>query len=424
MEFLKMTSKSYCGRRTSRKKVSRLKETKHLLCESVFRLNFVVYTLILFIFPTNTSGFDPPKCEWRLDGDFERLNCFVESGRNLILQEKIDGIRTEQVKYLTIECSDDHSGSDYSGFVLSPGIFMPVPNLRELTISDCEISEIKSDTFSSLRKLEKLTLRAHSSHLLVVNPSIFKPLSQLQHLDLSGTHLDWDSNEFLCFLPELTHLNLSRCGLRDFRFLRGSNPLDILNGDKSNCGSGILSLDLSWNSFSLVPPASFASLVNLVELRIDYSGIVMAAERALLGLRSLKIFSVSGNGLTSLPPEFFLDNRRLVEIYLQENSLAVLAPSVFHSLADVKVLDLSGNELSSEWVNGETFLGLEGLEVLDLARNNLVSIHSELFRDLSNLQLLSLENNFAEKIASIKHQMVPVVVKLIPSIKNGRTVCL
>lgn len=426
----------------------------------VFRESSLIILIIISIFSSYLirplSGLHPPQCQWSLYQDIERLNCHVETGNSLIVEEEVHGIGPEHAKSLWAHCtsstfSDNQPSSSYSGnsangrtdgddpsfyapsssalgtegvvhqhhahhhhpgshrgnnassggFVISHGVFMAVPNLRDLRLENCKIAGITPGALSYLPYLQNLTVRAHtsltswpSSSSLEVKPDVLKGLPELRHLDLSTTSLSSLPNDFLCFLPSLEHLNLSSCWLRDFNSI-GIVPDDPTN--PHNCGSSLKTLDLSANYIARLAPAVFAAVSKLEVLKLERNSITIAAERALLSLSNLRILSLAGNMLSSLPPQFFKDTRQLQEIYLQNNTLSVLAPGIFNGLNQLVVLDLSNNELTSEWVNGETFRGLDSLFALNLANNELNKI-DHMFSDLRFLQMLNLENN---KIAFI-----------------------
>jgi len=405
----------------------------HVFTSFLFSLSLLTSLLLHF-----GNGLHPPQCQWSLFQDIERLNCLVGDENYLIVEEEVHGKGPEQAMSLWVQCtastnfgshSSSHpvqaerllgpggstesnngphnhestSSSEKNGYVLSHGVFMAVPNLRDLRLENCPITGITPGALSYLPYLQNLTLRAHtslsawpSSASLEIKPGVLRSLPELQHLDLSTTSLSSLPNDFLCFLPSLRTLNLTGCWLRDFR------SVGILPSDPTkphSCGSQIRTLDLSANHFTLLPPATFTTMSRLRELRIERNSITIAAERALLGLTDLNIISLAGNQLTSLPPEFFKENRALGEIHLQNNSLGVLAPGLLNDLEHLLYLDLSNNELTTEWVNGETFKGLLRLVVLNLANNRLSKIDSVLFRDLRNLQVLNLEYNKLSSIA-------------------------
>jgi len=428
-------------------------------CSSPLILSLSILTSLLVLFVSGGNGLHPPQCEWSLYQDIERLKCLVEPGNNLIVEEEVHGIGPEQAKSLWVQCSDNNNIEDFhrhvipvqhpqssssetegssnsdsdikspEGFVLSHGVFMAVPNLRDLRLERCRIAGITPGSLSYLPYLQNLTIRAHTSLIsssasasastLEIKPGVLRGLPELRHLDLSTTSLSSLPNDFLCFLPSLNYLNLTGCWLRDFRSI-GIAPSDPTN--PHNCGNQIKTLDLSANHFTLLPPATFASVSKLEELRIELNSITIAAERALLGLSSLRVVSLAGNQLTSLPPEFFKDNRLLEKIHLQNNSLSVLAPGLFASLEQLVVLDLSNNELSSEWVNGETFSGLLRLIILNLANNALTRVDSNLFRDLYALQVLNLENNQLVSIAEDAFAGMPNLHTLLLSHNSLKTI--
>ncbi|CAL8103909.1 unnamed protein product [Orchesella dallaii] len=410
----------------------------------------LVLLIIISIFSSHLirpgNGLHPPQCQWSLYQDIERLNCMVETGNSLIVEEEVHGIGPEHAKSLWVQCSstsdsDSNNRSDFTqsgdsnyyspsssalgtegvqqhnggGFVLSHGVFMAVPNLRDLRLDNCKISGITPGALSYLPYLQNLTLRAHtslttwpSSSSLEIKTGDLRGLPELRHLDLSTTSLSSLPNDFLCFLPSLQSLNLTSCGLRDFRTI-GIVPSDPTN---PNCGNQIRTLDLSKNHFTLLPPATFATFAKLEYLKINSNSITKAAENSLLNMNNLKVLSVADNQLSSLPPLFFKDNKILQELYLQNNSLSFLGPGLFENLKDLVILDLSSNLLTSDWINKDTFKGLHKMFSLNLANNVLTKID---FRDLQFLQMLNLENNQISHITDDAFIGMPNLYSLVLS---------
>lgn len=298
----------------------------------VFRESSLIILIIISIFSSYLirpgNGLHPPQCQWSLYQDIERLNCLVETGNSLIVEEEVHGIGPEHAKSLWVQCSSTFSdtppntnsgsgnGGDLSvyspsssalgtegmqeqyqhhqssgsssnsnnnanpgGFVLSHGVFMAVPNLRDLRLENCKIAGITPGALSYLPYLQNLTVRAHTSlsswpstFSLEIKTGVLRGLPELRHLDLSTTSLSSLPNDFLCFLPSLEHLNLTSCWLRDFRSI-GIVPSDPTN--PHNCGNSIKVLDISANFISLLPPATFAAVSKLEELRMEVRLFIM-----------------------------------------------------------------------------------------------------------------------------------------------------
>ena len=68
-----------------------------------------------------------------------------------------------------------------------------------------------------------------------------------------------------------------------------------------------------------------------------------------------------------------------------------MPPDLFRGLSNLQVIDLDDNNLSS--VPPDLFRGLSNLQQIDLDDTNLSSVPPDLFRGLSNLQQIDLDNN-------------------------------
>lgn len=259
--------------------------TVHPLNWRLIRLLFITTIMISLIRPGNSL----PQCQWTPYPDIERLTCSVDSGNRLFVEDEVQGIGPEHAKSLWVKCQGQNapgSGAAQSdnplpssrhnedgdagggannanrvGFVLSHGLFMSMPNLRDVKLDSCKISGISPGALS-LPYLQNLTVRAHTSlswsesgsESLEVRADVLRGLHQLRHLDLSTTSLSSLPSDFLCFLPALQYLNLSSCWLADLRAFVPSDPLNA-----QNCDNQIRVLDLSRNHFTLLPPATFTS---------------------------------------------------------------------------------------------------------------------------------------------------------------------
>jgi Leucine-rich repeat (LRR) protein len=128
------------------------------------------------------------------------------------------------------------------------------------------------------------------------------------------------------------------------------------------------------------------------------------ADRALGGLKNLKILSLSGNKIVALPT-IFEDSKEITEIYLQNNSLSSLSPKLFAGLDQLVVLDLSHNILSN-------FLSQDRLanDINDTATTSqpaLTSAGGEIFSGLIRLVLLNLGyNRYALNNIKIIHDSI------------------
>ncbi|KAF2905843.1 hypothetical protein ILUMI_00331 [Ignelater luminosus] len=362
---------------------------------------------------TLTSIEEAPRgCEWQMqpveDSVSEEepvLSCQLRTiaGADALLSN-LTQTQAERVTALRLECSDvlffesTLDPSKHHGSFLSS-----LRRLKDLRIEYCKIRNIPAAVLASLRDLRRFSLRSHNSDwsamTLELHPESFRGMGELRTLDLADNNIWSTPAELFCTLYSLTRLNLTRNKLQDVLALSfsdwGSGPL----APGHACVNGLKILDLSYNDIIVVPDNGLSGLRSLEELHLQDNAVSTIGDRAFVGLNALHMLNLSSNCLVALPPELFLSSRDLRRLYLHNNSLSVLAPGLLEGLDQLEVLDLSRNELSTRWVNRDTFSGLVRLVVLNLARNTLTRIDSNVFHDLYSLQILNLDHNNIDFIA-------------------------
>ncbi|KAK9874807.1 hypothetical protein WA026_005615 [Henosepilachna vigintioctopunctata] len=379
----------------------------------MFRIILVcLYFLRLVSSRALTSIESTPKgCEWSMevvdeDGNVEKpvLVCQIRTiGSAESVLGNLSQSQSDHVTVLKLECSDvlffesSLDPNKYGNFLSN------YRHLEDLKMEYCKIRNIPANALSVVRHLKRLSIRSHNSDwsamTLDLHQESFRGMSELRHLDLSDNNIWNTPQEVFCPLYSLTQLNLSHNKLQDVVGLGfsdwGSGPL----APGKACAGGLEVLDLSHNDIIVLPDNGLSGLRMLQTLYLQDNAISTLGDRAFVGLGSLTTLNMSSNSLIALPPELFLSSRKLTHLYLHNNSLGVLAPGLLEGLDQLQVLDLSINDLSSSWVNRDTFSGLVRLVVLNLSRNRLTRIDSNLFHDLYTLQILNLEHNSIEFIA-------------------------
>lgn len=181
-------------------------------------------------------------------------------------------------------------------------------------------------------------------------------------------------------LSGLVQLDLS------WNSLKGEIPIELTNL------RSLKSLDLSWNSFTGGIPPEIGTLDSLIVLdlsTINHLGGTIPIE--LGNLKSLTSLDLSGCSLTgSIPPELGnLSSLKSLDFYF--NRLSGSIPNDLGNLSNLKYFNALRNNLSG---NIPPELGnLTKLTYLDLAKNELSgSIPAEL-SNLSRLKRMSLNNN-------------------------------
>lgn len=292
---------------------------------------------------------------------------------------------SESTKRLTVECNQLLLFESY----LEANYFQRFITLEELTLANCKLLRIPGNAFEGLRELKKLSIRSKNydwspNKNLELSLGTFNGLRELQTLDLGQNNLKVIPPDVFCALDSLQILNVTHNRIKN---------IDRLGFGK-NCGSGLRSLDISYNELkSLSDDSEISSLRRLEELRLQYNNISDISSEIFNGLISLRILNISHNNLQLIPEGTFTNTKELREIYLNNNQLFELARGVFHRLEQLLVLDLSNNQLSSAHIDGGTFIGLIRLVILNLSNNALTRIDGKTFKDLFFLQILDLRNN-------------------------------
>lgn len=285
--------------------------------------------------------------------------------------------------------------------------FMPISlsgfvRVRELNVEYCKISEIQDNAFVNLRNLRNLTLRTRNVDWpimsLTAKSEVFRPLDQLERLDLSTNNI-WElpSGTF-CHLASLKFLNLSQNHLQDITQL-GFGKNDIDRGSfQTTCRPDISTLDLSSNDVTVLVSGSLVRLSHLQHLYLQTNELGKIDDEAFIGLGNLNTLDISDNQLVALPENAFTPTPELMYCRARNNSLSVLAPGLFRGLQHLVELDLSHNELRSDWLTSSIFQGLIRLMQLNLSYNKISQLNKEVFRDLYNVQVLRLSHNQLQTI--------------------------
>lgn len=310
-------------------------------------------------------------------------------------------------------CSLDVQILDASGnhFVLLPAQgFGSLRGLRELYLSDNEISMVTERALGGLSGLSKLDLsnnkvvalpaelfREASSTLQeihlqnnsvsVLSPGLFSDLNQLLSLDLSRNQLTsaWINSGTFSGLIRLVLLNLShnRISKLDPTLFHDLYTLQILN--------------LEHNSIETIPPDTFTPMNNLHTLVLSYNKISKLDAYALNGLYVLSLLSLDSNHLSEIHTNAFRNCSGLLDLNLNGNKLSSI-PLALKDMRILKTVDLGENNITD--LNNPGFSGMNNLYGLRLIGNQVTTIGKSTFADLPSLQILNLSRNKIHKVQS------------------------
>ncbi|CAA9994424.1 unnamed protein product [Nesidiocoris tenuis] len=241
---------------------------------------------------------------------------------------------------------------------------MMLLKLTSLDLSHNHITDLPRTSFLMVSNLLSLNL-SHNQQLSAIPSTLFHPLTQLLHLDLSHCALKLLSPELLMKTVSLHTLSLRRNFIEELTEAAFQNLRNLTN------------LDLSQNVISNIRPGCFSHLP------------------------SLKQLDLSGNKLTSFKGEFFLTRRsngtKLEYLDLSNNDLSYLFPSSFRVHPRLKKLIASRNRFS--FFPAELVIGLNHLQTVDLSENMLKSLEEFDFGRLPRLRTLKLNSNLLESVS-------------------------
>ncbi|KAL2509959.1 receptor like protein 7 [Forsythia ovata] len=289
-------------------------------------------------------------------------------------------------------------GSDWC-----PALSSSLPNLSNLSLSNCHLSGPIDSSFSQLRHLS--VLRLDKNNLSTTIPDFFANFSKLTSLSLSSCSLQGFFPEKIFQVPTLQNLDLSNNELLKGNLAqfpqRGSFRRIILSYTNfsgtmpDSIGNlGMLSrIDLSNCNFSGHLPSTITNLTEIVYLDIssnNLTGLVPLFNMS----KKLTYIDLSRNHLSgSLSSMHFEGLNDLVYMNLGYNSLNGSIPPALFALPSLRRLLLYNNQFGGE-VNESLSTPSSQLDTLDLSSNLLEGQIPEFFFELPKLSVLVLSSNF------------------------------
>ncbi|XP_020639331.3 leucine-rich repeat-containing protein 70 [Pogona vitticeps] len=236
---------------------------------------------------------------------------------------------------------------------LDGGTFEGLSNLHSLYLQNNEIAFVPGGLFSDLTSVQYLMLQ--SNHLSILGNGTFFGMIRLQILNLANNNISWISPAAFHHLDSLTRLFLGGNSLTHVP----SNALVVLKN--------LERLSLSLNPIVSIPPFAFEGLDSLQYLSLKSANIKAISVNGFSGLKNLKKLILSNNKLESIDSNTFglLDN--LMYLQLDRNKIINIADDTFEKMGS-------------------------SLKILNLAFNNLTSLHPKVFEPLESL--IHLQANY------------------------------
>lgn len=239
--------------------------------------------------------------------------------------------------------------------------------LTTLNLAGTAISQINPGSFSVLKKL--VTLVLDSNYIKqTLDGKEFEGLDQVQEIHMANNHqtVNLSSTSF-SYVPNLKVLTLGK-SLRSTALNLDPSPFRPL--------SELTFLDLSNNNIANIRQSLLEGLRNLKVLKLQHNNLARVWKSANLGgpvlflkeAQSLKTLHLESNGLDEIPAEALKGLRNLSELSLSENLINSIKGGVFDDLKSLKILRLQKNMITS--VRSEVFkTPLSNLSLLVMDKN-------------------------------------------------------
>ncbi|KAM5154435.1 toll-like receptor 9 [Callospermophilus lateralis] len=281
---------------------------------------------------------------------------------------------------------------------LDPDTFSKLSHLEGLVLKDSSLYTLDSTLFQGLKNLTVLDLSENFLYECITNTSAFRNLTQLSKLNLSFNyckrvsfahlHLE-DSFENLISLQELNMNGIFFRSLNE-NTLKPLTHLPLLH-----------TLHLQMNFINQAQLSIFGAFPGLHFVDLSDNRISGASELTITtgeanDWKPVQLWSrdLTPALLDSSSSEDFMPSCRSLKFILDlsRNNLVTIQPQMFSNLSHLQCLSLSHNNIAQA-VNGSEFRLLTSLQVLDLSHNKLDLYHGRSFTELPNLKALDLSYN-------------------------------
>lgn len=264
-------------------------------------------------------------------------------------------------------------------YTLPNGVFDMLTSLDTLKLNDCKLTTLTDGTFSSLINLKNLELAGNQ----LTNtdwPEVLGKLIRLEYLNLRKSGLTSLSEDTFSNCSYLVTLILADNELRDFDIAatlgNSVNHLETL--DLSNC-----------KIRGPITGEAFANATRMKSLYLSGNPLFAAdLQEAIAPLPKLERLFLSDCGLKNLPDNFnVFDN--LLELDISHNPLVNVFTRLLAPLEKLEYLNMGYSNLS--YIGPDTFPKMTAMKRLVLSGNDLLSLESGLFGNLTQLTTLELE---------------------------------
>uniref|UniRef100_A0A2N9GRF6 Leucine-rich repeat-containing N-terminal plant-type domain-containing protein n=1 Tax=Fagus sylvatica TaxID=28930 RepID=A0A2N9GRF6_FAGSY len=269
-----------------------------------------------------------------------------------------------------------------------PAYLFSLPLLQTLELSNNRFSG-QIHEFSNVSSFQLNTLDLSNNYL--EGPT---PMSLFELRDLSNNQIHGEIPNWMWKLTHLDYLNISYNNVEGtFPNLSSLHILDL----RSNQFHGQLPtflqpfgyLDLSWNNFSSVIPAS--SFINIYSLSLSSNKFHGHIPESICNATFLKFLDLSNNSLSGTIPQCLFAMSSIGVLKLKKNNLIGKISDTFPAYCPLVALNLNGNLL--EGVVPKSLANCTYLEILDIGNNQIQDAFPCYLKYISTLRILILRSN-------------------------------
>jgi len=256
---------------------------------------------------------------------------------------------------------------------LENSILKKLNRIEILSLQFCSIEQIEPLAFDGLKNsLKELYLDGNLLQQIPINALLSVGFKSLKILSLSQNNIKTINSDSFGYLAS---------GPFDFTSVLANNPLRYL-----------IKLDLSYNGLKLIDAEAFSVLNNSLEMLLLQNNEINSFNLKFVRyLSSLKELNLDFNVISKFNPNTFINSNRLHYLTLQGNSIQFQDSN--------EDIGSSSGSTSQEIVRTvysdyeSVFNGLSSLQRLNLARNGVKHLPSNLFKPLTSLKSLILDKN-------------------------------
>ncbi|KAL1514147.1 hypothetical protein ABEB36_003454 [Hypothenemus hampei] len=278
-------------------------------------------------------------------------------------------------------------------------VFHALRSVNYLYLDHNNFHYLKPDSFDALHEIEYLNL--DSNKIQFIPSTLFKVSvhSKLNCIVLSNNELSYIESGTFTDLEKLEIIWLNDNKIREIKmesftrlphlsivFLKNNEITTISQNAFSNLPS-LKQLDLQYNQLSKISLGQFFNLNTTLVLNCSYNQITSCHSDYSVKLDALDL---RHNRFLTVPK--CLENTPLLrKLNLDYNNIESLESNNFIQLTALERLSLHRNNIAN--VDKKAFAGMQNLQILDLSKNSISYLHNQQFSDNQKLRILNLKKN-------------------------------